>query len=179
MGFHEYRRQVFPERKVFKPSVPPGNFTFFPFISIVTGARLFYLRGRFMERRINYVLIGSLLAGFAACAILFFFDPSRVPIYPVCVFHQLTDLNCPGCGSLRAMHQLLHGHFAEAFQHNALLVISLPLLAWIGFRLVRQQVQKTTEPAVKPKWLLAYGIVWVLFGVLRELPIPVLSSLSP
>lgn len=32
---------------------------------------------------------------------------------------------CPGCGSQRAIHQLLHGHIAEAFKLNALLIPSI------------------------------------------------------
>ncbi len=42
--------------------------------------------------------------------VLFCFDPERCGFYPICIFHQSTGLLCPGCGSLRAMHQLLHGH---------------------------------------------------------------------
>lgn len=132
-----------------------------------------------MERRVKYISAGSALACVTVAAVLFLCDPARVPIYPVCLFHRLTELNCPGCGSLRAAHQLLHGNVVEAFRLNALLVLSLPLFAWIGFRMIRQQIQKTEEPAVKPVWLLAYGVVWVLFGIVRELPVPLFSSLSP
>ena len=39
-----------------------------------------------------------------------------------CPFHWLTNLYCPGCGAQRAMHDLLHGRFGEAFGHNAALV---------------------------------------------------------
>jgi hypothetical protein len=34
---------------------------------------------------------------------------------------------CPGCGSLRAAHQLLHGHFQEAWALNPTLMIVGPL----------------------------------------------------
>src|SRR5438067_2053494 len=59
-------------------------------------------------------------------AILYFLDPAHFDFYPKCAFYQSTGLLCPGCGSLRALHQLLHGHWAEALRFNALLVLFLP-----------------------------------------------------
>ena len=50
-------------------------------------------------------------------------------LYPRCMFRQLTGLDCPGCGSQRAIHALLHGHVAEAWGYNALLLVEMPLIA--------------------------------------------------
>lgn len=38
----------------------------------------------------------------------------------------MTGLDCPGCGSQRAVHELLHGHIQSAFYLNPLFVVSLP-----------------------------------------------------
>jgi len=73
------------------------------------------------------------LAVFGA-AILFCFDPSGYSFFPICVFHQTTGLLCPGCGSLRALHQLLHGHLLIAFRFNPLLLLSLPVAGWYAAR---------------------------------------------
>jgi hypothetical protein len=116
---------------------------------------------------------GSLVAGSAAVLALFLFDPTRVPIFPVCVFHKWTGLNCPGCGSLRALHQLLHGHI------NAMLVLSLPLFGWFGFRLVRQQFIGAPAVEVRPFWLWLYLGLWLAFGIARDLPVPLFTALSP
>ncbi|MGN1359189.1 MAG: DUF2752 domain-containing protein [Kiritimatiellia bacterium] len=40
-----------------------------------------------------------------------------------------TGWQCPGCGTLRGLHALLHLRFAEAWQLNPFMVVSLPLLA--------------------------------------------------
>ena len=80
------------------------------------------------------VLAVLALLGAVAGLVLFCFDPRQYPFYPVCFFHKTTGLLCPGCGALRAMHQLLHGHLATAFRFNPVLVVSLPILAWIGAR---------------------------------------------
>src|SRR5947207_6175697 len=67
----------------------------------------------------------------ATVTFLFFFNPAAPAnqFFPACPFRLLTGLQCPGCGSTRALHQLLHGHPVAAFEFNPLLVISLPLLA--------------------------------------------------
>jgi len=79
----------------------------------------------------------QLIAGIAAIvavAILYFFPPTEHSFYPRCVFRSLTGLNCPGCGSLRAMHGLLHGNLSGAFHLNPAFVISLPLLGIFALR---------------------------------------------
>jgi hypothetical protein len=110
--------------------------------------------------------------------ILFLFDPARVPLYPVCQLHQLTGLDCPGCGSLRAMHELLHGHVMLALRLNLLLVLSLPLFAWVMLRLARQQLRGEPAAALRPWWLWLYLAVWIAFGILRNLPGDRLTSLA-
>lgn len=121
----------------------------------------------------------SLAAAVAIALVLFFCNPERVPIYPVCLFHKWTGLNCPGCGSLRAMHQLLHGNFREALRLNAVLVLSLPLFAWLVVRLLKQHYTGQPAVAVRPIWLWLYAGVWVVFGIVRDLPFPIVASWSP
>jgi Protein of unknown function (DUF2752) len=44
-----------------------------------------------------------------------------------CPFRYITGVRCPGCGVQCATHDLLHGRLGEAFRHNALFVIAIPL----------------------------------------------------
>ncbi len=119
-------------------------------------------------RRLSWVCLG--LAGVAGAAILYWFDPARAGFYPVCFFHQTTGLLCPGCGGLRAMHQLLHGHWAAAFALNPLVVIGLPLVAaiclrWLLGRLRHQPVRWE----LRPRWFWAGLALLLLFGIARNL----------
>ena len=70
----------------------------------------------------------SVLAGILAVggAILYRFDPTTVHFYPPCLFHSLTGLQCPGCGTTRALHHLLHGDVAGAFRLNPMLFAVVP-----------------------------------------------------
>lgn len=107
----------------------------------------------------------------AMAAVLFFFDPNTWAFYPTCLFHRATGLLCPGCGSLRALHQLLHGHIAAAFRFNELLVLSLPLCAWFGgaqaLRIWRGQ---PVGPALSTCWLWLFAVVVLVFAIGRNVP---------
>jgi hypothetical protein len=109
--------------------------------------------------------------------ILFFCEPTTVPIYPVCVFHRVTGLDCPACGSLRAMHQLLHGNFAAALQFNAFLIVSLPLIGWAGFRWMMRQRRGERGIGIRPLWYWFYLAAFVAFGIVRNVP-PVAKVLA-
>ena len=67
----------------------------------------------------------TLSAVVAAFAFFFFVDPSSSPVAPPCLFHALFGVTCPGCGSLRALHALLHGDVGRAWDLNRLLVTGL------------------------------------------------------
>src|SRR3974390_2164626 len=89
-----------------------------------------------------------------ACVVLYCFDPRQYHFYPTCFFHQSTGLLCAGCGSLRALHQFLHGHVVTPFRYNPLLVVSLPFVAWFGVKQTMRKVRnQPVSLAIRPKWL--------------------------
>ena len=49
-------------------------------------------------------------------------SPHQPGHYPPCPVAALTGLHCPGCGTLRGLHALLHGDLLQAF---AAMVLSL------------------------------------------------------
>lgn len=69
------------------------------------------------------VLVGGFL-------IYFFNNPSQNSLFLPCPFKLLSGYNCPGCGSQRAIHQLLHGNLVDAFRLNPLMVLSIPLIVY-------------------------------------------------
>ena len=118
-------------------------------------------------RRSVALWIGAALA--AGCALLFFFNPAEHMFFPVCMFHQVTGLNCPGCGGLRATHQLLHGHLATAFRLNPLFVVAIPAIIIFFIRVV---LKKSPEKKIsfQPAWLWIALAVIIAFGITRNLP---------
>jgi hypothetical protein len=124
----------------------------------------------------SVVVIAAVSIG--AGAVVFFFNPATHNFYPVCLFHKLTGLNCPGCGATRSLYALLHGNFALAFRDNALFVLTLVALAarglWFAVRFFSGRPAGTFSP-VKPLWI--FLVVSLVFGILRNLP--AFSFLSP
>jgi hypothetical protein len=111
-------------------------------------------------------------AGLAAGALLFAVDPNEPGHYPTCPFLATTGLYCPGCGSLRAVHDLLHGDVAGALARNPLAVLAAPYLV-LAF--VTWLLRTTGRPAPRstslPPWTLWLLLGTVLvFGVLRNVP---------
>ena len=125
-------------------------------------------------------LAGILLAAVALAlvSVVFLFNPATHHFYPVCQFHRLTGLNCPGCGMTRALSALLHGEFATALRDNALFVAGIFLLGARGvwFAVKKFRGQRTGE-FFRVDWLWPLLFVALGFTVLRNLP--AFSLLSP
>ncbi len=118
-----------------------------------------------------FAVVVLLAAALGLGAVLFFFDPAKHGFYPICLFHTLTGLNCPGCGATRAAYQLLHGHLLRALHDNALFVLMLAALAAQGAWFA---VQKTRNRPVafnvSPMMLWGFLVTVFVFTVLRNLP---------
>ena len=128
----------------------------------------------------GFGIVLTLILTAAASLLLFFFEPGRYPFYPRCLFNQTTGLLCPGCGSLRAMHHLLHGHLVAAVHLNALLVLSIPPVGWVAGRSFLCGLRGQSQMAnFHPAWLWAGLVVGLSFGILRNLPFAHALWLAP
>lgn len=69
-------------------------------------------------------------------SVYYFFDPSEVGWMPRCLWKVLTDTDCPGCGSQRMVHALMHGDIIAAWHANAYALCMIPViifLFWLEF----------------------------------------------
>lgn len=92
--------------------------------------------------------------------ILYRFDPSTANFYPPCLFRALTGLQCPGCGTTRALHHLLHGDVAGAFRLNAMLFAVVPFgaLATVSRRLATHPVTGWAALVVTVVWWIGRNV---------------------
>ena len=137
------------------------------------------LRHRYrLPRALPFAVVFAVVA--AASLILFLFDPGQYRFYPHCLLYQTTGLLCPGCGSLRALHHLLHGQVLAAVHFNGLLVLGTPVAAWLALRsFLRSLHGQAHSTGFHPAWLWAALAVVVLFGILRNLPFAHAAGLAP
>ena len=121
------------------------------------------------------------LAAASTLGALHAFNPASSVVFPPCPFHVLTGMYCPGCGTLRALHQLLHGRPLEALGLNPLMVLSLPFLA---YALSSETLRTTTGrrlPGIRLRviWIWALLAAIMLYWILRNIPVYPFTILSP
>jgi len=130
--------------------------------------------------------------GFALLGIAVFFlvryyylnDPEITQegtVFAVCPFHYITGLHCPGCGSQRAVHDMLHFRLYEAIKHNLLIAIVAIVLLAKGYALWSKKYATSYYYNLNGKSWFTYSIVVIviLFWVLRNLPFTPFSRLAP
>lgn len=112
------------------------------------------------------VLVALPAGAFAALSYVARVDPHRLgATFPLCPFRLLTGWNCPTCGGLRMIHDLLHGQLAAAVMDNAFLLIGIPMLTvWI---LQSRRRGRTIAPTATLVVIAAVTFGWTL---LRNLP---------
>ena len=91
---------------------------------------------------------------FAGTALYLTVDPESSSLFPKCPFHLLTGLECPGCGSQRAIHSLLNGKIGQALHYNLLVVIAIPYLGLLAvLEIIRHILLHANVPdKTRSKW---------------------------
>jgi hypothetical protein len=107
----------------------------------------------------------------AATAYVHAVDPNDPGHYPVCPTYALAGIYCPGCGMLRATHDLTHLDLAGAMARNPLAPLVLiaiigGLSAWAWSRWTGRRIALT--PAPWAPWVI--GSLVVLLTVARNVP---------
>ena len=119
-------------------------------------------------------------AGAAMVAVLRVANPNAAgSLLPPCPFHWLTGIYCPGCGTTRALHALLHLDIRGAWAMNPLLVLSLPFVALLlanqfftlpaGWRPIARRIGDARP----------WAVVLITYAILRNLPWEPFAWLAP
>lgn len=127
------------------------------------------------------LLIIGFLLGLGLIWIYFSFSPIENQWFPKCPFHTLTSLYCPGCGSQRAIHASLNGHFLEAIKHNALIIVLIVVLLYDWtIKLINHYSNRTYYNLLySSKTTLSILIIVILFWILRNIDCYPFSILAP
>lgn len=118
----------------------------------------------------RHLLVSGIAVGAGAGALLLLFlnNPARTSFFPICFFHAITRLDCPGCGSLRGIHALLHGRVIEAIDFNLLLIPTLAALAGSLYAWLTGRETRLWNFFNRP-----ILVLWIVccFWVLRNIPV--------
>ena len=121
------------------------------------------------------------VGGLVLAVLLHVADPSEATSFPGCPFHALTGLYCPGCGTLRCLHALLHADLRSALDYNLLTVLLVPMLlvAWLSVGLTGIRGHPPRALSI-PRWTGgAFGVAFGLFWILRNVPVEPFSWFAP
>jgi len=121
------------------------------------------------------------LAATPCLVLLLVRNPADSGLFPPCPFRALTGYHCPGCGTLRALHQLLNGHLLAAIDYNPLTIFFLPFVVYALFAAMVEGIWGPKLPTVfiPAGWIWTLLVAVVAFAVLRNLPVFPLSLLAP
>ena len=139
-----------------------------------------------MKRLIsNRIAVKRLIVLALACCgglLLYFHNPQDSKIIAPCPFHYLTGLYCPGCGSMRGLHNLLHGNIFKVFDYNPLMVLSMPLIIYL---LLAELEIKIKGKILFPKktfssfFYIALLVIIIVFLILKKIKIEPFIFLAP
>lgn len=109
------------------------------------------------------LLKGGLLLGILAAAALFFLlDPGKHKIFPRCIFYSISGYYCPGCGSQRAIHNLLHLDLAGVVSNNLLF---LPAILAIVYHYLHPLLNRKLNWKL-PNIFYLKDTPWIIFGII-------------
>lgn len=101
-----------------------------------------------------------------------FYNPADYQYFPKCMFKTLSGYDCPGCGSQRAVHNLLNGNFTEAIRNNLLFVVSLPYVLLGAIldisKLKNQKIKRFKEIVYGDKILIIFAIILIFYWFFRN-----------
>lgn len=120
--------------------------------------------------KLRFITGASAVALLCALAVVYKFSPTEYTFYPQCPIYAITHWLCPGCGSTRALHALLHLDLRSALHYNALFTLLVPLaFLWACFCFYRVMRYNQFPRVAIPRELTACMITIVLlFTIARN-----------
>lgn len=118
----------------------------------------------------RFIIIGAFAVLILLSLFYFAVDPEMSRAMPQCVFHRLTGLDCPGCGSQRMIHSLLHADVAAAWKHNPFLMCMTPvILIYIWLEFFPDKTPRLFRAFHSTMMISAIGVAIIIWGILRNI----------
>lgn len=119
------------------------------------------------RRLVIWISLSLLLAVGVIYALV---DPAKAAWMPKCPMHLFTGLDCPGCGSQRAIHALLNGDLAGAWNANAILFLAIPYILVVAFaEIFSKRFPRLLRVVSAPAVIYSFTWVLIIWAVARNL----------
>lgn len=89
--------------------------------------------------------------------VYYYFDPVEARWMPRCLWKVATGTDCPGCGSQRMAHALVHGDISGAWHANAFALCIIPLIGLLLALEMKREAWPNVYRKVHAPW-----VIWTL-----------------
>ncbi|PCE64889.1 hypothetical protein B7P33_06920 [Sediminicola luteus] len=131
------------------------------------------------KKLISY-LIGVLLI--IVVPLYFYADPADFDgWFPKCPVYQATGIYCAGCGSQRAIHDLLHFRIVDSISHNVLIIPAFLIILYHYYQKFQEKRNGSPKPnfLYHPKAPMIIFVIIMVFMILRNIPTAPFTYLNP
>ena len=98
-------------------------------------------------------------------------DPNTPGHFPTCPLLEFTGTYCVGCGTLRALHALVHLDFSGFIHMNPALAAVIPYVALSWASWLRRTITGRPRTWLAPAWVIRAVLVLILaYWVIRNVP---------
>ena len=131
-----------------------------------------FLKPSSPESRLRPYIAFAIIAIMAILAfIYYFFDPAETYWMPHCLWKTATGTDCPGCGSQRMAHALMHADIRKAWESNAFAFCMIPvviLYSWLEINVSRHPniYRRLHSPWIINLFISSIIIWWLLRNIL-------------
>lgn len=102
--------------------------------------------------------------------VYYLFDPVEAGWMPRCLWKSVTGTDCPGCGSQRMAHALMHGDINGAWHANAFALCMLPVIVFLlWLETVRDRYPRLYAAAHRPGVIITVALSVVIWWVCRNI----------
>ena len=127
------------------------------------------------------IIVSIVILLLGVVSLYFFINPSEYNFFPKCPFFNYTGIYCAGCGSQRAIHQIINGNIITGIRHNYLLILVFGVLSYKAGIFILNKFHNKTYADIfhKPLATKIILILVLLFWVLRNIRIVPFTELAP
>lgn len=127
----------------------------------------------------RYIKITIFIIAAGAILLFYFFVEPKNGNLPKCIFHELTNLYCPGCGVQRSFHALLNAQVLSAIDYNLMFILFLPMIIYFIVAFMLDKKYPASSFIYKKKFSMSILVFVISFWVLRNLPFAPFNWLAP
>ncbi|MCM1491246.1 MAG: DUF2752 domain-containing protein [Muribaculum sp.] len=118
----------------------------------------------------TYIAIATAAMLLLLAAAYYFFDPMETGWMPRCLWKTVTGTDCPGCGTQRMAHALMHGEFVKAWYSNAFALCMIPVIIFYVWLELNAERHNKLYRSLHSPWIINLFIFSILcWWVIRNI----------